>query len=150
METGDTATGLNATGKIVHFFCMVMSLFRVPLATIEYNNKKLCEICAKKQGKEFNNETDSIYASDAEFKCPAYNDEGSCKRNDVEFDEFYSGLCCESASKWLTENKKSTVIMYRDFIRTAWLAFESKSERNFHFRSFGLSPRAQRNSNIGR
>ncbi|CAG5098178.1 Oidioi.mRNA.OKI2018_I69.XSR.g15435.t1.cds [Oikopleura dioica] len=45
--------------------------------------------------------------SDAEFKCPVFSTEGSCKSERITFWQFYVGACCEKASTWLTENEKA-------------------------------------------
>ena len=50
--------------------------------------------------------------SDAIFKCPAYEKEGSCKSEEVIFRVFFLGTCCEPASKVLVENEKGKSMLF--------------------------------------
>ena len=84
---------------------------------MQIRGKRLCEICATKEFgddlKEIvDNECTGYIFSDAKFKCPAYNKEGSCKSTEVHYSKFYMGSCCEPASKVLVKNKKGKSILF--------------------------------------
>ncbi|CAG5105957.1 Oidioi.mRNA.OKI2018_I69.chr1.g2604.t1.cds [Oikopleura dioica] len=81
----------------------------VPFETWPMEGRNFCEVCATKEyGSDFKNAKD-LYSeiSDAKLKCPAFDNEGSCKSEDIDIWEFYRGSCCEPASKVLTENKQA-------------------------------------------
>ena len=83
--------------------------WRVPLETWRIQGRILCEVCATKEyGSKFDEESDEVdpEPSDARFKCPAYEKEGSCKSKEVSIGNFFMGTCCEQASKVFVENEK--------------------------------------------
>ena len=41
-----------------------------------------------------------IYFSDAQFLCPGSSLNRSCGAKNLSFDDFFLGICCETASKW--------------------------------------------------
>ena len=80
------------------------------METVRIGGRRLCEICAKKElgdGAEdiIDTEYGGFIGSDAKFKCPAYDQEGSCQSMELSYTTFYMGSCCEPASKVLVENK---------------------------------------------
>ena len=82
-------------------------------ADSEVDNRRFCRQCAEKEGpllgrSKWWHEYLTYDPSDAEFKCPAYDTDGSCKSLKVSFEEFYLGSCCQPASTWLIQNKKGT------------------------------------------
>ncbi|CAG5098686.1 Oidioi.mRNA.OKI2018_I69.XSR.g15887.t1.cds [Oikopleura dioica] len=81
----------------------------VPTKIWPIRGRNLCEICATKEygSNFFRTERTHVVLSDAKFKCPAYDKEGSCKSKDVCFKGFFMGSCCEPASKVLFENEKA-------------------------------------------
>ncbi|CAG5113089.1 Oidioi.mRNA.OKI2018_I69.chr2.g7232.t1.cds [Oikopleura dioica] len=79
----------------------------VPEETIKINDERLCRTCAIKSNSNLHLQGKTFDKSDAEFKCPAFSSDGSCKSEKISFSEFYLGSCCEQASKWLTENEKA-------------------------------------------
>ena len=94
-----------------------MLYFRIPAETAQFDNKRLCRTCAEKSNVDQIDglptpdlhlliESKRFDKSDAEFKCPVFATDGSCKSERISFREFYLGSCCEQASKWLTENEK--------------------------------------------
>ncbi|CBY22725.1 unnamed protein product [Oikopleura dioica] len=80
---------------------------RYPAETTEMFEKVLCKPCAFSIYGEDAVEEAVFHPSDATFKCPVYELHGeSCQSKTVTYREFFTGSCCEPASRWLTKNEK--------------------------------------------
>ncbi|CAG5094465.1 Oidioi.mRNA.OKI2018_I69.XSR.g13581.t1.cds [Oikopleura dioica] len=79
----------------------------VPADTIQISKGRFCEICVDKERGEEQIEVRDFEKSDAKFRCPAFSATESCKSENLSFEEFYLGSCCEPGSKWLTDNRKA-------------------------------------------
>ncbi|CAG5094450.1 Oidioi.mRNA.OKI2018_I69.XSR.g13567.t1.cds [Oikopleura dioica] len=79
----------------------------VPAETIQISKGRFCEICVEKERGEEQVEGRKFDKSDAKFRCPAFSATESCKSENLSFQEFYLGSCCEPGSKWLTDNEKA-------------------------------------------
>jgi len=78
---------------------------RFPAETVEIMGRIVCEECANEiYGNDYVRDKD-FYPSDATFRCPAYDRKESCKSEAVSYEQFFTGSCCEPASRWLTKNE---------------------------------------------
>ena len=73
-------------------------------ASLEIVEKILCKECAIEIYGTVRDVV--VHPSDATFRCPALGREGSCKSETVSYRQFFTGSCCEPASRWLTKNEK--------------------------------------------
>jgi len=75
-------------------------------ASLEIVERILCKECAIEiYGNDYLRDA-VLHPSDATFRCPALGREGSCNSEAVSYRQFFTGSCCEPASRWLTKNEK--------------------------------------------
>ena len=91
----------------------ILLSLRFPAETVEMSKKIICKIMCKECAIEIHGKKklrDAVsHPSDATLKCPAFDNEGSCKSERVSYRQFFIGSCCESASRWLTKNEKGKI-----------------------------------------
>ena len=87
------------------FKSYISTILRFPAETLEIMERIVCEECANEiYGNDYVRDKD-FYPSDATFRCPAYDRKESCKSEAVSYEQFFTGSCCEPASRWLTKNE---------------------------------------------
>ena len=77
----------------------VLQILRAPQETARVDSMVLCQDCLHSKYPE--NKTAKLEVTDAKFKCPSGVEK--CNADQLSWEEFWVGACCENASRW-TEN----------------------------------------------
>ena len=81
----------------------------------------VCRECAKSIYGNEAVQSAVFHPSDAKFKCPASElSDKSCKSETVSYRAFFTGSCCEPASRWLTKNEKGKIHLSETEVLIYW------------------------------
>ncbi|CBY17761.1 unnamed protein product [Oikopleura dioica] len=89
-------------------------------------DKVYCRKCASLELKE--DEKQEFEKTDAKFKCPS--EIQKCDANQLSYEEFYVGTCCENASRWTDKKRKLERLEIVNEIYKRSRFAESEAERD--------------------